>query len=94
MTTTQLAPTLATSSAPVRDVARPTIRPPVEERVYRQLFDREALADYLRISTDTIDRLVKAGKLRCVRIGSQVRFTLEDVEAFIERHRAPACEPR
>jgi excisionase family DNA binding protein len=70
------------------------VAPSVEERVYRQLFDRESLADYLRLSTDTIDRLVKAGKLRCVRIGSQVRFTLEDVEAFIERHRAPATSPR
>jgi excisionase family DNA binding protein len=51
------------------------------------LFDREALAQYLRLSTYTVDRLVKAGKLPCVRIGHQVRFTREDVEAFIERHR-------
>ena len=94
MTATQPAPVLGTSSPPADGAARPTVTPPVEERVYRQLFDGEALADYLRISTDTIDRLVKAGKLRCVRIGSQVRFTLEDVEAFIERHRAPAREPR
>jgi len=65
----------------------PVVRPPVEPRVYRQLFDRETLADYLRLSTDTIDRLVKASKLPCVRIGSQVRFTLEDVEAFVERNR-------
>ena len=92
MTATQSAPALPTSSPPAGDAARPTVRPPVEERVYRQLFDRESLADYLKISTDTIDRLVKAGKLRCVRIGHQVRFTLEDVEAFIERHRAPASE--
>jgi excisionase family DNA binding protein len=66
----------------------PLIRPPVETRVYRQLFDRETLADYLRLSTDTIDRLVKADKLACVRIGSQVRFTLEDVEAFLDRNRS------
>jgi excisionase family DNA binding protein len=72
----------------------PTVAPPVEERVYRQLFDRESLSEYLRISTDTIDRLVKAGKLQCVRIGSQVRFTIEDVEAFINRHRTPVGEPR
>jgi excisionase family DNA binding protein len=70
------------------------VAPSVDERVYRQLFDRESLADYLRLSTDTIDRLVKAGRLRCVRIGSQVRFTLEDVDAFIERHRVPATSPR
>ncbi len=65
----------------------PVVRAPVEPRVYRQLFDRETLADYLRLSTDTIDRLVKANKLACVRIGSQVRFTLEDVEAFLARNR-------
>lgn len=66
----------------------PVVQPPVESRVYRQLFDRETLAEYLRLSTDTVDRLVKANKLACVRIGSQVRFTLEDVEAFLERNRA------
>jgi excisionase family DNA binding protein len=69
----------------------PVVRPPVESRVYRQLFDRETLADYLRLSTDTIDRLVRANKLACVRIGSQVRFTLEDVEAFLERNRTDDC---
>jgi excisionase family DNA binding protein len=72
----------------------PLVRPPVEPRVYRQLFDRETLADYLRLSTDTVDRLVKTDKLRCVRIGHQVRFTLEDVEAFLERHRGGAGEAR
>jgi excisionase family DNA binding protein len=65
----------------------PDVAAPVAARTYRQLFDRESLAEYLRLSTDTIDRLVKAGKLPCVRIGSQVRFTLEDVDSFIERHR-------
>jgi excisionase family DNA binding protein len=94
MNATQLAPDLPTSSLPAGDVERPKVRPSIEERVYRQLFDRESLADYLRLSTDSIDRLVKAGKLRCVRIGSQVRFTLDDVDAFIDRHRAPATDPR
>jgi excisionase family DNA binding protein len=79
---------------PSANAETPTVSPAVEDRVYRQLFDRESLADYLRISTDTVDRLVKAGKLGCVRIGSQVRFTLEDVDAFIERHRASACASR
>jgi excisionase family DNA binding protein len=64
-----------------------------EAHVYRQLFDRESLAEYLRLSTDTVDRLVKAGKLPCVRIGAQVRFTLEDVEGFIERNRSHPHTP-
>jgi excisionase family DNA binding protein len=66
----------------------PTVSPSVEPRVFRQLFDRESLAEYLRLSTDTIDRLVKANKLQCVRIGQQERFTLDDVDAFLERHRS------
>ena len=70
------------------DLARaPLVRAPAEPRVYRQLFDRETLAEYLRLSTDTIDRLVKANKLQCIRIGHQVRFTLDDVDAFVEHHR-------
>jgi excisionase family DNA binding protein len=72
----------------------PVVRPPVEPRVYRQLFDRETLADYLRLSTDTIDRLVKANKLACVRIGSQVRFTGDDVDAFLERNRTESPAAR
>jgi excisionase family DNA binding protein len=54
---------------------------------YIEMFDKQGLARYFRVSTDTIDRLVKAGLLRAVRIGNQVRFTLEDVEAFIERQK-------
>jgi excisionase family DNA binding protein len=65
----------------------PAVVPATGARVYRQLFDRESLAEYLRLSTDTVDRLVKAGKLPCVRIGAQVRFTLEDVESFIASNR-------
>ncbi len=77
------------------DLARtPLVRAPVEPRVYRQLFDRETLAEYLRLSTDTIDRLVKANKLRCIRIGHQVRFTLDDVDAFVEHHRTRESESR
>jgi excisionase family DNA binding protein len=52
-----------------------------------EMFDKQALARYFRVSTDTIDRLVKANLLRAVKIGNQVRFTPEDVEAFIERQR-------
>lgn len=78
----------ATGPAPDRAAeATLAVQSSVVERVYRQLFDRESLAEYLRLSTDTVDRLVKAGKLPCVRIGNQVRFTFEDVDGFIERHR-------
>jgi excisionase family DNA binding protein len=73
--------------AAAAEVTASAVVPPTGARVYRQLFDRESLADYLRLSTDTVDRLVKAGKLPCVRIGAQVRFTFEDVERFIASNR-------
>jgi excisionase family DNA binding protein len=69
------------------EITAPAVVPSTGARVYRQLFDRESLAEYLRLSTDTVDRLVKAGKLPCVRIGAQVRFTLDDVERFIASNR-------
>jgi excisionase family DNA binding protein len=75
------------SSEPVVDETPAAMVASTKARVYRQLFDRESPAEYLRLSTDTVDRLVKAGKLPCVRIGAQVRFTFEDVEGFIERNR-------
>jgi excisionase family DNA binding protein len=53
---------------------------------YVEMFDKQSLARYFRVSTDTIDRLVKAGELQAVRIGAQVRFTPEDVETFVERN--------
>jgi len=65
----------------------PSTTEPAAAAPLRPLFDRESLANYLRLSTDTIDRLVKAGRLPCVRIGSQVRFTSDDVDTFIASHR-------
>lgn len=61
--------------------------PAVEDLNTAQMFDKRSLAQYFRVSVDTIERLVKAGELPAVRIGNQVRFTLEDVDRFIHRHR-------
>jgi excisionase family DNA binding protein len=52
-----------------------------------EMLDKQDLARYFGVSVDTIERLVKAGELAAVRVGSQVRFTLEDVDGFIARHR-------
>lgn len=59
----------------------------VEPAARTEMFDKQNLARYFGVSVDTIERLVKAGDLPAVRIGSQVRFTLEDVDGFIHRHR-------
>jgi excisionase family DNA binding protein len=59
----------------------------IEPAARTEMFDKQNLARYFGVSVDTIEGLVKAGDLPAVRIGSQVRFTLEDVDGFIHRHR-------
>lgn len=68
-------------------IAPPRVGSPAGEAMYVEMFDKQTLARYFRVSVDTIERLVKAGELPAVRIGNQVRFTLDDVNAFIEQHR-------
>lgn len=77
----------------VRNGARETVIAPPrtgalwDQAGYVEMFDKQTLARYFGVSVDTIDRLVKAGELAAVKIGNQVRFTLDDVDAFIDRHR-------
>jgi excisionase family DNA binding protein len=84
-----VAGTITIESAGGRTIVAPpkVVRHDEGATAYVEMFDKQALARYFRVSTDTIDRLVKANLLRAVKIGSQVRFTPEDVEAFIERQR-------
>lgn len=44
--------------------------------------DRKAVCEYLQISPSTLMKLRKDG-LRCYKIGGNIRFTKEDVDAFI-----------
>lgn len=56
------------------------------------LINARDVARYLKVSIKTIDRLVRAGGLKCVRIGSRGhrRFRLCDVQAVlsVEDHRS------
>jgi excisionase family DNA binding protein len=48
------------------------------------------VAKLLAVSTITVRRKVSAGELPCVRLtkGGPLRFTLADVEKFVQQHRA------
>jgi len=48
------------------------------------LYTKKSLAAFLKLHPATIDRHVAAGRLRALRIGTQVRFRPEDVNAFLE----------
>ncbi len=47
------------------------------------------VAKLLAVSVITVRRKVSAGELPCVRLtkGGPLRFTLADVEKFVEKHR-------
>jgi excisionase family DNA binding protein len=46
------------------------------------LYSRKEAAALLGVSWVTIDRMVKANKLPCRRIGKRVLFQLADLQAF------------
>jgi excisionase family DNA binding protein len=48
------------------------------------LLNKEEASAALSISTGTLDRLVREGKIRPVRIGARVLFKVADLEAFVD----------
>ncbi len=51
------------------------------------LLTTEEVADYLRVDIVTVRRLVNRGDLNSYRIGSEYRFTREDIDEFVKRQR-------
>jgi excisionase family DNA binding protein len=43
---------------------------------------RMEVAERLRISTRTLDGFIKSGKLKCLKVGRQLRFTSKMIEDF------------
>ena len=56
------------------------------QRPVRLLTPKEA-ADFLSVSARTIKGLVSEGNLPAVRVRNSMRFTLQDLEMYIERSR-------
>ena len=45
------------------------------------------VADYLRLSKDTVYRMASTGKLPASKVGSQWRFRREDVDQWLEKNK-------
>ena len=45
-------------------------------------------ATLLAVSPKTLQRLVARGDLAVIRVGSSLRFSTSDLEAFVARHRS------
>lgn len=48
------------------------------------LLNKEEASAALSISTSTLDRLVREGKIRPVRLWTRVLFKVADLEAFVD----------
>ena len=55
------------------------------------LFTTEALAEFLHVSTRTVMRERLAGKIGFKRIRGRIRFTQEDIDAYLEKQARLAC---
>ncbi len=51
------------------------------------MLDIEAAATCLGVSVSTVRRLVRSGDLPAFRVGRQLRFRPEDIDAYIESKR-------
>lgn len=49
--------------------------------------------DFLRVSRPQVNKLVRCGELRAVRVGERLRFRPEDVEDYLERNRVRGAAP-
>ncbi len=64
------------------------------EVVIRALFTKETLAEYLRVSVYTVQRLVQDGVLTAIKVGNQVRFHIDDVDHFLDKCRTGGSNER
>jgi len=63
----------------------------------KPLYSKAELADLFGVSITTIDRAVKSGRLRFVRVEGRKRFTYDDVLAYLNRgesHRSGLSAPQ
>ncbi len=51
------------------------------------LFNTKGAGERLRISESTVRRLFRGHQLKGLKVGRGLRFTEEEILAFIERHR-------
>jgi excisionase family DNA binding protein len=75
-------------------VGEPKVQEAPPEVVVRALFTKETLADYLRVSVYTVQRLVQDGVLTAIKVGSQVRFHIDDVDRFLDQCRTGRPDDR
>ncbi len=49
------------------------------------LLTREEVAEFLKLSKQTVDRKIRSGEIPCVRLGTAIRVKPEQLRAYINR---------
>lgn len=58
-----------------------------EVRPMEKLMTLEEVADYLRLSNDTVYRMANTGTIPASKVGNQWRFRREDVDRWFEKNK-------
>jgi len=56
-------------------------------RYLEKLITLEEVADYLRLSKDTVYRMANTGKIPASKAGNQWRFRKEDIDQWLEKNK-------
>jgi excisionase family DNA binding protein len=64
-----------------------------EVRHMDKLMTLEEVADYLRLSNDTVYRMANTGTIPASKVGNQWRFRKEDVDAWLEANKNVGGRP-
>ncbi len=64
-----------------------------EVRPMEKLMTLEEVADYLRLSNDTVYRMANTGTIPASKVGNQWRFRREDVDAWLEANKNVGGRP-
>jgi excisionase family DNA binding protein len=59
----------------------------------RRLLTVDEAADYLNVTPRFVRRLVSDHRIAVHRLGRQIRFAIDDLDAYIDRGRVEAAEP-
>lgn len=57
-----------------------------------KIFTIDWVAEYLGVSTDTVRREVRRKRLRCTRIGVRLKFTEDQIDAYLQNQGSDICE--
>ena len=55
----------------------------------KPLLTAREVARLLRLHEKTVRRMIREGRLPCLRIGRSVRFVVDDIDRWLMRHKEP-----